>query len=88
MRNRRGIGYRISNSTLTGAAESRSAFTGRTTASCQAEFARLEHLLPVFVKQHQHFGLDRYGENLALSRFKMNALEAMEALGLFKSVTR
>ena len=57
-------------------AESQSAFTGRTTASRQAEFSRLEHLLPVFVKQHQHFGLDRYCDSLALSRLKVNALEA------------
>src|SRR5688572_6592229 len=57
-------------------AESQSAFTGRTTASCQTEFARLEHLLPVFVEQHQHFGLDRYCDSLALSRLNVNALEA------------
>ena len=56
-------------------AESRATRTGGTTTSRQAELARLEHLPSVFVEQHQHFGLDRYCDSLALSRFKMNALE-------------
>src|SRR5688500_7928756 len=59
-----------------GSAESRAAHAGGTTASHQAEFARLEHWLTVFVEQHQHFGFDGYCDSLTLSRLKVNALEA------------